>query len=108
MRIILCLALTSLASCSDRAVPPQPPAVVPDTAVHSIEDVLAVHTDSLLALDGVTGVGQALCEGGPCLRVYVQARTPELDAQLPDAIGGYPVEVVVTGQIRPRPADGTP
>lgn len=106
---LACLALSGLWSCatpSPPADPPSSPAVVPDTTVHTIEDILTTHTDSLMALDGVTGVGQALCDGSPCLRIYVQTRTPELATQLPDAIDGYPVEIVETGQIRPHRSDG--
>lgn len=59
-----------------------------------------------MALEGVTGVGQGLCRGKPCLRVYIAARTPAVERELPDTIEGYPVEVVETGPIRPLPTDG--
>ena len=104
---LLSYAVLGLAACANpSATPSDAASASPDTSMHSLEDVLATHTDSLMALEGVTGVGQALCEGAPCLRVYVAARTPALERELPDTLGGYPVEVVETGQIRPRPTDG--
>ena len=108
MRLILCLALGGLAACANHAAPasPESSAAAPDTTMMSLDDVLTTHTDSLMAIEGVTGLGQALCDGNPCLRVYVVARTPELETRLPDTLGGYPVEIVETGRIRPLPADG--
>lgn len=109
-RLLLCLPILSLAACANHATPPLPdPAPsAPDTTVttRSIDTVLAAHTDSLMAYEGVTGVGQALCEGHPCIRVYVLARTPELEDRLPDVVEGYSVEIVETGQVRPLPTDG--
>ena len=104
---LLSCAVLGLAACANPSVTPSDEtSASADTSMQSLEDVLATHTDSLMALEGVTGVGQALCEGAPCLRVYVAARTPALEQELPDVIGGYPVEIVETGQIRPHSADG--
>jgi hypothetical protein len=74
--------------------------------MRAIEEVLAAHTDSLMAIDGVTGVGQALCDDRPCLRVYVLARTAALEERLPEEIEGYPIDIAETGPITPTPADG--
>ena len=66
----------------------------------TIEQVLVQRTPELMRMDGVTGVGQALCEGEPCIRVYV---TVDSAAQrIPPTLDGYPVSVVVTGMMRPR------
>lgn len=108
LRLLSGLTILGLAACTNHAAPPEatPTEAAPPNTTVTIEDVLAAHTDSLMAVDGVTGVGQALCDGQPCLRIYVLARTPELDARLPDEVEGYPVELVETGQVRPRPIDG--
>ena len=44
----------------------------------SIEAVLREHTDRLMALPGVVGSAQGLCDGEPCIKVLVVTRTSEL------------------------------
>ena len=66
-----------------------------------IEDVLKEHTDSLMALPGVVGTAQGLCEGEPCIRVFVVEAAPDLLKQIPSEIEGYAVDIVETGVIRP-------
>lgn len=68
----------------------------------SIEQVLETHTDSLMAIRGVEGVGQALCDDVPCIRVYASRMTSEIKSEVPDSIEGYAVDVEVTGPIGPR------
>lgn len=71
----------------------------------TIEAVLAAHTDSLMALPGVTGTAQGLCEGNPCIKVYVIDKTPRLEQEIPADLGGYPVVIEETGEIRALPTD---
>jgi hypothetical protein len=66
----------------------------------TIEEAIAARTPELLRLTGVVGVGQALCDGSPCIRVYV--RTAEAVRDLPARLDGYPVSPVVTGLVRRR------
>lgn len=73
----------------------------------TIEESLAHHTPQWMKLDGIVGTGIGLTEGGePCLRVFLSAPNPALEASIPDEVDGHPVEVVVTGTIRPRAARG--
>ena len=65
-----------------------------------IETVLKDHTDSLMALRGVVGTAIGECAGKPCIKVYVEKKTPELLKQIPSAIDGYTVAVQETGEIR--------
>jgi hypothetical protein len=46
----------------------------------------------------VAGVGQALCDGAPCIRVYVIDAAAQ--ARVPARLDGCPVSTVVTGPIR--------
>jgi hypothetical protein len=61
-------------------------------------EVLAEHAPTLLRIDGVEGVGEGLCDGRPCLRVYL--RSADVAVFLPRELGGYPVSTVVTGVVR--------
>ena len=65
--------------------------------------MLEARDDELLAIPGVVGVYVGLLDDGetPCLKVMVVERTPDLDAQLPEMLDGYPVIVEETGVIRP-------
>jgi hypothetical protein len=65
-----------------------------------IEAVLREHTDGLMSLPGVVGTGQGLCDGQPCIKVFVVKKTPELLTQIPAEIEGHTVAVEETGEIR--------
>jgi hypothetical protein len=68
----------------------------------TIEAVQEAHTPALMAMPGVTGtfIG-ATSDGRPCIKIMVIERTPELDRRLPHELDGYPVEIIVSGRIRP-------
>lgn len=69
----------------------------------TIEEVLREKTRGLMSLPGVVGTAQGLCEGHPCIKVYVARKSPELARKIPGFIEGYPVEVEVTGELLPFP-----
>jgi hypothetical protein len=71
-------------------------------AARSIDEVLAAHTDSLLALPGVVGTAIGLCDGERCIKVLVADSTPGTKGRIPARLEGYRVVVEVTGTIGPR------
>jgi hypothetical protein len=73
-----------------------------NVAARSIDDVLAAHTDSLLALPGVVGTAVALCDGERCIKVFLADSNPDTKGRIPARLEGYRVVVAVTGPIRPR------
>lgn len=68
----------------------------------SIDLVLAAHTDSLMALPGVTGTAIGLCDGVRCIKVLVADSNPDTRARIPSRLEGYRVVVEVTGSIIKR------
>ncbi len=66
----------------------------------TIEAVLKEHTGRLMSLPGVVGTAQGLCEGKPCIKVYVEKKTPDLVKQIPSTLEGYEVIIQETGEIR--------
>lgn len=68
----------------------------------SIDEVLAAHTDSLLALPGVVGTAIASCDGERCIKVFLADSNSDTKARIPPSLEGYRVVVEVTGAIRPR------
>ncbi len=67
-----------------------------------IEQVLAEHTDALMALPGVVGTGQSMQGPEPCIRVYVASASPEFLRPIPSSLEGYAVTVVETGEFWAR------
>lgn len=68
----------------------------------SIDEVLAAHTDSLMALPGVVGTAIGLCEGERCIKVLLADSNPGTQSKIPNRLEGYRVVVEVTGTIGPR------
>lgn len=68
----------------------------------SIDEVLAAHTDSLLALPGVVGTAIGLCDGERCIKVLLADSNPDTKTRIPSRLEGYRVVTEVTGTIRPR------
>ena len=66
-----------------------------------LEDVLRAHTDSLMSVPGVVGLAEGLCNGKPCVKVFVARKTPDLLKAIPASLEGYPVAVEETGEFRP-------
>lgn len=62
-----------------------------------IEQVVAARTPELMRIPGVQGVGQALCDDVPCIRVYIV--NDSVRSRLPAQLDGYTVSAVVTGPI---------
>ncbi len=69
----------------------------------TIVEVLKEHTEELMSIPGVVGIGQGLCNGKPCIKVLVIEKTPELAQKIPDIIEGYQVVIQETGEIRALP-----
>lgn len=64
-----------------------------------IDDVLDKYQDQLMSIAGVVGIGVGANAGQPMLVVMVAALTPEIKAAVPEHLGGFPVQVEVTGEI---------
>ena len=76
------------------------------TPTRPIDQVLAEHTPGLMALAGVTAVGETTLEDGrPCIRVYIRAHDRSLEARIPREIEGYRVLIAVSGDIRAMPGN---
>jgi hypothetical protein len=65
-------------------------------------DVLARHSERLMAVPGVVGAAEGELAGRPCILVLVAGRTPALLRAIPGEIEGIPVDIRDTGPIRAR------
>ncbi len=68
----------------------------------SIDEVLAAHSDSLMALPGVVGTAIGLCDGERCIKVFLADSGADTKRRIPARLEGYRVLAEVTGTIRPR------
>src|SRR5213593_555772 len=68
----------------------------------SIDEVLAAHSDSLMALPGVVGTAIGLCDGERCIKVFLADSGADTKKRIPARLEGYRVLAEVTGTIRPR------
>lgn len=60
-----------------------------------------------MSIPGVIGVGEgALDDGTPCLLVLVVESTGEIQKSVPEDIGGHPVKIEVTGEIKGMSEEG--
>jgi hypothetical protein len=69
----------------------------------TIAEVLRDHTDEVMRIPGVIGTGEGSEGGERVFVVFVNQRTPELDAKIPHQIGGYTVVVRATGNVSAPP-----
>jgi hypothetical protein len=97
LAVILWLAATMMACGGQEIVQGQGAQLMPSK---SLEEVLQEHTSSLMAIAGVVGTAQGLCNWEPCIRVFVVESSAELLSRIPPEIEGYPVEVQETGEFR--------
>lgn len=68
----------------------------------SIDEVITMNADSLMAISGVVGVYHGICEdGSSCVKVMVKIRTPEVERRIPRRLEGYHVVIEESGEIRP-------
>jgi len=95
--VVAAVMLVGILGCSQNTKPIQEE----DSPMRPITEVLDAHKDSLMALNGVEGVGQGKCDDQPCIRIYASSETQEVK-ELPDSIEGYAVDVEVTGTFGPR------
>jgi len=68
----------------------------------SIEDVLKMHTDSIMTNPGVIGTAIGEQNGKPCIIIMITEKTDQIIEHLPSNLEGYPVVIKDTGQIRAR------
>ena len=91
-------------SCSENNANPKPYTEKLDSM--SIDEVLSQKKEALLALPGVVGTAQSLCEELPCIKVYVIQRTPELINQIGDLLKGHLFQVQVSGKFKTKNPPG--
>jgi len=68
----------------------------------TIPELLKERTGALMSIQGVVGTGQGLCEGKPCIKVYVVEKTPEVEKRIRRILEPYPYSIQESGSFRSR------
>ena len=67
-----------------------------------IEEAMEEHTNELMSLSDVIGIGQGLCGGKPCIKVFVIKKNYELEERIYKILHDYPYKIEETGRIKAR------
>jgi hypothetical protein len=65
----------------------------------SIADAIESHGPGLMQLEHVVGVGQSLCNGEPCIRVYLDQADHETLNEIPAKLDGITVIKEISGPL---------
>jgi hypothetical protein len=68
----------------------------------TISEILRERTGALMAVQGVVGVGQGLCDGRPCVKVYVVKKTPEVEQEIRSILDPYLFSIKESGRFQSR------
>lgn len=74
----------------------------------SIEQVIKTNAGELMSIPGVIGIGQGLCDDKPCIKVFVDKKTPQSDHRIPETIEGFTVDIVQSGVFHTLPESHDP
>ena len=66
----------------------------------NISQVIKKYRKILLMVDGVVGIGEGELEGKPCIKVFVDRKTKEIEGHIPSVFDGYPVCIVESGRFK--------
>ena len=100
--LMLVIGIVAVDSCGTKDDGKKSRSEVP---IQDIIEVMNSHVDSLMAIPGVTGVAIGeLKDGTPCIQVLVVSDTKDIRTRIPTTIDGHPVDIFVSGEIRPMDA----
>ena len=103
MRLIMTAATLGMIVAPGGCDPSEGADPVPE---REIEQVQEAYTPEWMELPGVVGTGIGRCDGTPCIKVFLVSPAPDTEEAIPDSVEGHPVEIEVTGPVRPRsPSD---
>lgn len=89
------LAMLVVAACRGRSRSMEPPA-------ESAAAVIERHGSEIMGLPGVAGLYEGRSPGGETvIRVMLLSAADSMARRIPRRLGGYRVEIEVTGEIRP-------
>ncbi len=98
LSLVTMIALSSCTGTGNRS----DNAPLETTVVRSIEEVQEAFTREWMDLPGVVGTGIGLCEGQPCIKVFVAGPIQQLEERIPNEVDGHRVILEQTGRFQAR------
>jgi len=89
--LLLCLAPGMFSGCAKGEKQPNRTGSIMGK---SLSETIADHQQHLLSLAGVHRVEPGMCGRDSCIKVYVEKKTPMLEAQIPLMLETWQVDVV--------------
>lgn len=68
----------------------------------TIEEAVRHLTARVMSIPGVVGIAVGLCDGRPCVKVFLARKDPVILERIPAVVEGYPVSVEESGEFRAR------
>jgi hypothetical protein len=68
----------------------------------TVTEILKERTGALMSVPGVVGAGQGLCDGRPCVKVYVVEKTPEVEQEIWRILGPCLFSIEESGRFQSR------
>lgn len=72
----------------------------PQTGSAPIERVLDRVTEEWMKVPGVVATGLGVCDGVPCIKVFVTSPPEALEPPIPEEVEGHPVRFEPSGPFR--------
>jgi hypothetical protein len=67
---------------------------------NSIATAIEIHGPELMELNNVVGIGESLCNGQPCIRVYLAQADHQTLKEIPAELDGITVIKEISGPLR--------
>lgn len=68
----------------------------------SVKEVIEKHSAAIMEIEGVVGIYESLLEDdSPSITIMIIEKNETLLKKLPENLGGYPVIIEETGEIKP-------
>jgi hypothetical protein len=65
--------------------------------------IIATHSDRIMGLEDVVGMGESLCDGTPCVRVFLARENAASLARIQEDLAGIPFAIEISGNFTARP-----
>jgi hypothetical protein len=65
--------------------------------------IIATHSNMIMGLNDVVGIGESLCDGNPCIRIFLARHNETTLAQIQEYLAGIPFAIEISGNFTASP-----
>ena len=65
--------------------------------------IIASHSELIMGLDDVVGIGEGLCNETPCIRILLAQENAVSRARIVEELNGIPFAIEISGDFTARP-----